>query len=76
MLYLKTLSVVLSLMTQIEVPSVTMPFALLLLRFKLKLLEEFRLPDRRPAAAVYLNTLSVLLSTIQTSVPLVVMPST
>ena len=74
--YLKTLSVVLSLTTHKYVPSVTMSLGLELPALRLKLLAAFWLPVVRLAAAVYLNTLSDLLSTIQTSVPLVVMPST
>src|SRR4051812_30065800 len=79
--YLKTLSVVVvSSTTQRFVPSVTMSlglmFLLLPLLFRSKLLAAFWLPDRRPAALVYRYTLSCEASTIQTSVPLVAMPST
>src|SRR4051794_15728057 len=73
--YLKTLSVVLSSTTQMDVPSVTMPLPLVLALFRLKLLAALWLPERRPAAPVYLKTLPCLLSTSQMSVPLVAMPS-
>src|SRR6187551_887677 len=53
-LYLKTLSVVLSLTTHREVPSVTRSLGLLLLPLRAKLLAAFWLPDRRLAAPVYL----------------------
>src|SRR3954447_20608398 len=75
-LYLKTLSVLESLTTQSDVPSVTISLGSELPLFRLKLLAAFWLPDRRLAAPVYRNTLSCLASTIQTSVPLVAMPST
>src|SRR4051812_3403101 len=73
--YLNTLSVVESLTTQRDVPSVTMSVGLALPLLRLKLLAAFWLPDRRPAAPVYRNTLSCLASTIQMSVPLVAIPS-
>src|SRR5437016_6920255 len=73
--YLNTLSVVLSLTTQNEVPSVTRSLPLLLALFKLKLLAALWLPESRLAAPVYLYTLSVLLSRSQMSVPLVAIPS-
>ena len=50
--YLKTLSVVLSLTTQILVPSVTRSLGLVLPLFRLKLLAAFWLPERRLAALV------------------------
>ena len=65
-----------SLTTQSDVPSVTMSLGLALPLLRLKLLAAFWLPERRLAAPVYRNTLSCLASTIQTSVPLVAMPST
>ena len=43
--YLKTLSVVLSLMTHSDVPSVTMSLGLVLPLFRLKLLAAFWLPE-------------------------------
>src|SRR4051812_9317055 len=75
-LYLNTLSVVASLTTHREEPSVTMPLPLELLPFRLKLLAALWLPESRLAAPVYLTTLSCLLSRIQMSVPLVAIPST
>ena len=75
-LYLNTLSVVESLTTHSDAPSVTMSLGLVLPLLRLKLLAAFWLPERRVAAPAYLNTLSLLASTIQTSVPLVAMPST
>jgi hypothetical protein len=74
--YLKTLSVVESSTTQRFAPSVTTPFGLLLPLFRAKLLAAFWLPESRLAAPEYMNTLSLLASTIQTSVPLVAIPST
>ena len=65
-----------SLTTQRDVPSVTMSLGSVLPLLRLKLLAAFWLPERRLAAPVYLKTLSCLASTIQTSVPLVAMPST
>src|SRR4051794_23844397 len=75
-LYLKTLSVLASLTTHRLVPSVTTSLGLVLPLLRLKLPAAFWLPERRPAALVYRNTLSCLASTIQTSVPSVAMPST
>jgi len=74
--YLNTLSVVLSLTTHNDTPSVTMSLGLVLPAARLKLDAAFWLPDRRLAAPVYLKTLSVLLSTSHTSVPFVATPST
>src|SRR3954452_2192083 len=66
--------------TQNAVPSVTMSlastFGLFGLVFRLKLLDAFLLPDMRLAAPAYSNTLSDLPSTIQTSLPETVIPST
>ena len=73
--YLKTLSVEESLTTQSDVPSVTMSMGLALPLLRLKLLAAVWLPESRLAAPVYLNTLSLVASTIQTSLPLVAMPS-
>src|SRR4051794_27114644 len=74
--YLNTVSVLESLTTQRFAPSVTMSLGSVLPLARLKLLAAFWLPEVRLAAPVYLNTLSCLASTIQTSVPLVVIPST
>src|SRR5262245_38907530 len=76
--YLNTLSVLPSSTSQSALPSVTMSLGLVLPLAKENLLAAVWLPERREAAPVYLNTLSllVLLATIQTSVPFVAMPST
>src|SRR5262245_52261534 len=75
-LYLNTLSVLESLTTQRDDPSVTMSLGLELPLLRLKLLAAFWLPDSRLAAPVYLKPLSWRSSTIQMSVPLVAIPST
>src|SRR5207237_8143706 len=72
---LETVSVPLSLTTQIDVPAVTRSLGSLLLLFSLMLLAAFWLPVNRLAAPVYLKTLSEPASTIHTSVPSVVIPS-
>src|SRR3954467_3872942 len=74
--YLKTLSVVESLTTQRDVPSVTMSLGLTLPLLRLKLLAALRLPASRPAALAERNTLSWLASMVQPLAPSVAMPST
>src|SRR6516165_10351119 len=74
--YLKTLSALLpSSTTQRDVPSVTIPLALLLPLLRLKLLAAVWVPERRLAAPVYLKTLSCLPSSSQRWVPLLARPS-
>ncbi len=73
--YLNTLSVLESLTTHSDAPSVTMSLALRLPLLRLKLLAAFWLPESRLAAPAYLYTLSLFESTIHTSVPSVAMPS-
>src|SRR5262245_35335767 len=70
--YLNTLSVVLSLTAQMLEPSVTRSFGLELALLRLKLLAALWLPDSRYAAFVYRYTVSLpeLLVRIHTSRPL------